>query len=187
MGDFRLEDLGAIIQGLVIVGALLFGGMALVALWPKIGMLARATWHRFVFFSWGELMEWVADQGVNTFDGHEDDDPLPSIMTSSPVKAPHTDIISVYTADDLRRAAARLTYRERIAVLAAMRDDDKKPYSANRIAAFLGGDRNGILAAVREERPVEEESPAYTTPIAGRATSAQFETDPELSYQPPPR
>lgn len=40
---------------------------------------------------------------------------------------------------------------------------------------------NNIWAQV----PPEPE-PEYTTPIAGRATSAQFETDPELQYQAPP-
>lgn len=37
-----------------------------------------------------------------------------------------------------------------------------------------------------EAAPPEEETP-YTTPIAGRATAAQFETEPDLRYQPPPR
>lgn len=29
--------------------------------------------------------------------------------------------------------------------------------------------------------------PEYTTPIAGRVTAAQFDADPDLAYQPPPR
>ena len=188
MDDLRLEDIGAILSGLGIVALILFGGMALIALWPKIGMFVRALWHRYVIFSWDELMEWMSDQEehVNTFDGKGQGNTCPVIMASSLDPAPHTDIIPVYTSDDLRRTAAHLTYRERIAVLVAMRDDDKKPYSANKVVSFLGGDRNEILAIVREFRPADEGGAPYTTPIAGRPTVAQFETDPELAYRPPP-
>jgi hypothetical protein len=42
---------------------------------------------------------------------------------------------------------------------------------------------NNVWAQV----PLEQPEPEYTTPIAGRPTSAQFETDPDLAYQPPPR
>ncbi len=112
----------------------------------------------------------------------------PPRVMSLEVKPPtHTSSIPVYTTDDLVGVAAKLTYAQKIAVLAAMLDDDKKPYSANKIVAFLGGDRNGVLAALREARPASETAvePAYTTPIAGRPTAAQF--DPDLAYQPPPR
>lgn len=191
MSELRLEDIGAIVGGLLLVGVGLFSVMALIALWPKISAIAGAIWHRYVVFSWDDLMAWLADLdngSVNTF---EDDEapPMPSnVMTSAAQRPDHTGMILVYTTNDLIDAAARLTERERIAVLSAMRDDQKRLYSANKIAAFLGGDRNSVLATVREFRPAaEDDDTPYTTPIAGRPTRAQFETDPELAYQQPPQ
>lgn len=128
-------------------------------------------------------------ESVRPFVEQEKKSPPPRIMSPETTRPNHTDMRLVYTSDDLTRTAAKLTERERIIVLAAMRDNDKKAYSANRIAAFLGGDRNSVLAILREARPAPEttEDAPYTTPIAQRPTAAQFESDPELAYQPPPR
>lgn len=86
------------------------------------------------------------------------------------------------------RLSRDITIEAEIAFLAVIRNPDKSyRHSANKIAELMGGDRNTVLATVKAIRSGPEAEPITITPIAGRPTRAQFETEPGLRYEPPPR
>lgn len=62
-------------------------------------------------------------------------------------------------------------------------------WGVGEIRSVLKGDSNVLgveIEAARKRLGAEPDAPPYTTPYAGRPTSAQFfETDAELAYQPP--
>lgn len=107
-----------------------------------------------------------------------------------PVPEPVPEPVRTTHEIDLRELAARLTYDEQLLLLAHLNDRDGRPYSSNRIAAFVGGQRADVLAALRKIRPsdaTETPQPApHITPIAKRPTLALFD-DSELAYEPPPQ
>ena len=66
---------------------------------------------------------------------------------------------------ELPRLSARLSDAEMIVLLATQRRaDGKHRYSANQIQTLIGGDRNTVLARVKEPR--ETRLPAVYRPLA---------------------
>lgn len=84
--------------------------------------------------------------------------------------------------------ALRLTEDQYIEIGILMRGRTGKPlYSGKKLYGLAGGNYNDFVARVRRLRggDTEEEPLPHVTPIVGRRTNAVFESDPELSYQPP--
>lgn len=176
MGDFRLEDLWAIIQGLLIVvvgGFLLF---ATIALWPKISVFVRAAWRRYVVFSWDELMERVAD--VNDYGdimslGQAGSIPDRPSSNGGSLRVEPAQIAETYQVEPSAPPICapliapppishNMSKKELTILLAVQKDSDGQyRYSANRIAGFIGGTSAEVKGWVAEVRG-KKESPANT-------------------------
>lgn len=193
MGDFRLEDIWAIIQGLLIVGVCLFGGMALIALWPKIAQIAAAAWQRYVLFNWGEFLEWLADRdvSVNDFDDREDADPPAAVGIMSCERSEPSRTNERTERTDERSPVNPLWQeflldRTRERLIAVMVDSD---LTVTEIRALLKGESAAIGQEIEASKKKLGKAPSqpYRTPIAGRQTDARYyQDDPELEYQAPP-
>ncbi len=184
MGDFRLEDLWAIIQGLLIVGGCLFSGMALIALWPKIEQVARSAWHRYVVFQWrgyladtarvkrlrAEIMKsQVRRAGITSRDYVE----MPNDTAGTKTIPPVPDTV------DTKWLAEHLTEEQRLEVMAlAKTPKGKWVYSGKKLFTVFGGNYNEFVATMRRLRDGDDddmpEEPPATTPIAMRRTHAKF-------------
>ena len=142
------------------------GGLAIVitimvlhACWPEIAAIGRAAWARAMSSSAGAP---AADAGMNAvyipvsqygMDAGGMDD---GARAAPDMDAPNAG---------MPRALRDITSDELIVLLAVLRGADKKPrYSANAIHALVGGDRNTVLAKVKEIRsgPAEPVFPPLT-------------------------
>jgi hypothetical protein len=189
MAEFRLEDLWAIIQGLIIVGVGLFVLYAIWALAPQISALTRAFWARHFNRSWWEdLLIWLADQGGGVNDyayppaydmsseaGWEDDDrPVaPMLQQNNNAATMDCNALPENNALLLQRDAAMVAKFVRAGVVGETKGLQigfgVKPSSTSTKYQEA---RDALKVELAKLDP-----PARTTPIAGRRTRAAFHGD----------
>lgn len=116
--------------------------------------------------------------------------PTPAEITSSRAGvAAHTSTDTSTISDNAAAPYPYLTERAIVVWLAGLKTADSWRYSANKIYALVGGNRNDVMTWVRSVRGEEPAPPAddeVITPYAGRKTkAAYYPDDPLLEYQPP--
>lgn len=203
MGDFRLEDLWAIVQGLIIVGAVLFLLFAFIALWPQIITIARLLFRVGAWRLTPALASLATDlrerarakpvhAAILTEQARQalrNVKPSQVVMSPVPSEPPRTEERTGRTNErsphDLLWGEFRLD-RRRERLIAVLVEED---LTVTEIRTLLKGESTTIGEEIEAARQRLGKAPSqpYTTPIAQRPTAAQFEADPELSYQPPPR
>lgn len=191
MGDFRLEDLWAIIQGLFIVTCLLFGCMALIALWPKIKQCGLSFWYRYVAFQWHGYLADTAHKGVRSFriialenrarralrdyvETAPEPEPRCSLATPDmnaiepPVRGSLNPDELALNADELAAVQKMIYHKLTVA----------RPSKSSTIQAGFGVSRGGSQlyqrASLIYDALFGQPDPAVETPIARRRTHARF-------------
>lgn len=201
MAELRLEDVGAILIGLMIVGVAYAGIRTLYEYRASIATLGRAVFARhFNRDWWQDFVIWLADQGasVNDFEDEDDAPRHAAALLSTGVRSADRvgpAVLGSGTAPDTSRyrclvPARDLTERETIVMLAVQKNGSKWRYSGKKIYNLVGGNHDQFLALMREIRgdldPETAPPDLAFTPFAGRPTRASYYPDePELEYQEP--
>lgn len=203
MGDLRLEDLGAIVEGLGIVVLILFGGMALIALWPKIKTTAgllfrvgawrmapslstladdlreRALRRRRVRAFRAALMIRRTREGLRQGRDYVEQGPRTAQANErterTNERSPHDLLWEEFLLD-----------RSRERVVALLVEED---FTVSEIRGLLKGESAVIGQEIEAARQRLGKAPGqpYRTPIADRPTDARYyPDDPKLQYQSPP-
>lgn len=202
MSDFRLEDLVAIVSGLVVVAASLFSTMALIALWPKIrsalSLLFRVGAWRMV----PSLSTLADDLKERTLRRRRVKAFRAATMIGrarAGLKRQHyveTAVRTRGTEERTERTDERsrhdqmweefLLDRSRERLIALLVEED---FTVSEIRGLLKGESAAIgqeIEAAKKELGKAPSQP-YRTPIAQRETDARYyHDDPKLQYQPPP-
>lgn len=204
MREVRLEDIGYILSGLVIVVFAFVAFVALVNAWPYVVGFVRAVALRyFNADSWRAFLDNVADLGGGSVKRSPDSAPITSSTatgTTPPIPvSPDTVLPDMYqaipaippspSATSNRDAGHNLdgiSDEELFTFLALRRRGDGWQFSANALAAAFGGDRNERLkqiAKLRSGAPPRKDTPADRAPISGRTlpSDAKFHSDLELA------
>lgn len=200
----RLEDFGIILLMLAACAVALFGGMALVSLWPQIRQFVRALWRRYVTFSWDDLLWRVADEDVKAFGGESDDrgsdlsasfqSRLSHMSSTRPVPSAPVPVppgTGSGTGRDLAALARDLTEDQWVELLLRRQKPDGSWWaSGKKLFPLIGGNYKAFLdraATIRgDDRAEADAEEEIVTPWAGRRTLKSYYPDePDLEYSPP--
>lgn len=201
MAELRLEDIGAILVALVLVGIGYAGLRTIYEYRAQIGLFIGALWRRYVAVEdWRAAMGRLADErdGVRGYaDENMSAPPRPAHMSTqakapergdptAPGSGPGPDYGAVLNAV-LRMD---LTYDQAVRLAAAIKVGDKWWLSGKKLYSAAGGNHDSLLKNVSAVRgdidPENAPEDLMLTPYAGRATRASFyPNDPDLEYQPP--
>lgn len=196
MSDFRLEDLVAIVLGLVVVAASLFSIMALIALWPRISKAGRALF-RIGAWRMAPSLSTLADdlreralrrRRVKAFRAatmigrarealKQERRALSHYVHSRPDTAGTTPVPVVPDTAatlDPRVVAVNFTEDQWFTALALARlPNGQWRFSGKKLYTLQGGNHNDFVARLKKERDGEI-TDTTRTPIADRPTSAAF-------------
>ena len=137
----------------------------------------RAAWRRVA-----PLVRWVAyDVIVGRESVKDEAEPAPDVL-SSRREQQNAQVVSDTSikAVSIPPLAPNATEREIVRWLAGLKTADTWRYSANAIYALVKGNRNDVLAWVREARGFEDDEPPLV----------QLPEQPHIqvpAYEPPPR
>lgn len=141
--------------------------IGLYAGWRMLGRSARAVWAA----------------AVNAFEARRGARPAPAPHVLSSSRSQQHDAVVLGTgikAVSIPPLAPNATEREIVRWLAGLRTADTWRYSANAIYMLVKGNRNDVLAWVRQARGLEDDEPE----------PARLPEQPHIqvpAYEPPPR
>lgn len=120
-------------------------------------------------------------EGFGLLPSVKDEQPAPAEVTSSGREQQYAPVVSDTSikAVSIPPLAPNATEREIVRWLAGLKTADTWRYSANAIYALVKGNRNDVLAWVRQARGLEDDEPALV----------QLPEQPHIqvpAYEPPP-
>jgi hypothetical protein len=154
--------------------------LALYVFWPR--MVSIVSQLRGRMAEEGAARRAYRQRVYNMSSAAQDEPVPPSVPVSAPVHG------TTATAIDLTALGSNLTEAQYIELGARLMDRrGKYVFSGKTLYKIAGGNHDEFLANMRRWRGEEthEEEPVHVTPIVGRPTRAQFETDMDYPYQAP--
>lgn len=160
MTEFRLDDLITIVRMLIMIAIIGIMCAGLYAFWPQLWQLLSATRRRFLYTRWPDFINSVADDdnmsSSQQYDFYEDRNTALDTDAREPVSVPAVRTTPVPVRDDETddiTVPKSMKNHDLVALLAVQKTDDDKPrWSANEIAAFVGGTRKDVLEVIRSVR-----------------------------------
>lgn len=180
MGDLRLNEWINIFLWLLGLGGSMIAVVLLLIVWPQIVSIVSSVGGRLN--EEGRARR-AYRQRVYNMSSTPKGEPVPGLVPRS-VPVPSTAATKI----DLVFLASNLTEAQYIELGARLRDRrGKYVFSGKKLYTLAGGNHDEFLANMRRWQGGQsvDDEPVHVTPIVGRPTSAQFETDRDFPYQAP--